>query len=74
MNKVLGSCNEAAEALNKCLRAERKERAGAHLIRSRENRKKVEERWKKMEEEEFGPGGYLKQVLELEAKEKKGGN
>lgn len=32
------------------------------MIKSLEKRKKSQQRWKEMEEEEYGKGGYLRQV------------
>jgi hypothetical protein len=50
-----------------CLRKERLERMTLHHQQATEKRKAIEKRWKEMEEEEFGPGGRLKEVMEQKA-------
>lgn len=35
-----------------------------NMKKSLEKRKKVDQRWKEMEEEEYGPGGYLREVAQ----------
>lgn len=56
----MGACESIADQVNMCLRSERLERQNDHFKVSAEKRKKIEKRWKEMEEEQYGPGGSLK--------------
>lgn len=62
MGQVFGACNNQKQNLVECLHAERMDRQKRHLEKSIERRKAINNRWKEMEEEEYGPGGYLKEV------------
>ncbi|SNX83111.1 related to CMC2 - protein of the mitochondrial intermembrane space involved in respiratory chain complex assembly [Melanopsichium pennsylvanicum] len=50
-HKITGGCNGIKHELNMCLRAERVERTANHVKESRQNRKKTEEVWKKIDDE-----------------------
>ncbi|PWZ00499.1 UPF0287-domain-containing protein [Testicularia cyperi] len=50
-HKITGGCNDIKHDLNMCLRAERLDRTAQHIQASRENRKKTEQIWKKIEDE-----------------------
>lgn len=64
MHRAFGSCNNQKEELTQCLHQERVQRERQNMIKSLEKRKKLTQRWKEMEEEEYGPGGYLRQVVQ----------
>ena len=51
LHKVMGGCNDAKTAVNKCLRAERVQRTAQNRAITREKRKKMEQIWKEMDEE-----------------------
>ncbi len=64
MKRAFGTCNNQKAELSRCLHAERVSRERENMKKSLEKRKKVTQRWKEMEEEEFGPGGYLREVAQ----------
>ncbi|KAJ5510125.1 hypothetical protein LT330_007023 [Penicillium expansum] len=55
LHKVIGSCNDIKVEVNKCLSAERFERAKRNRDEARSNRRRVEEVWAKERELEQGP-------------------
>lgn len=59
----LGSCNKLSAELTMCLKDERKDRQRIILGQAREKRKLLEQKWKQIDEEEFGKDGYLKGVI-----------
>lgn len=65
MHQVFGGCNNQKNALVDCLHADTVERRRSHLKATTIKRNALEKRWKEMEEEEYGPGGYLKQVRDV---------
>ena len=64
IHRAFGSCNNQKEELTKCLHEERVLRERQNMLKSIEKRKQVAKRWKEMDEEEYGPGGYLRQVAQ----------
>lgn len=63
MATTLGTCNKLSAEVNLCLKAERRDRQRILLDTAREKRRQVEQRWKGIEEEEYGKDGYLKAVV-----------
>ncbi|CAN6639516.1 COX assembly mitochondrial protein 2 [Trichomonascus vanleenenianus] len=63
MKRMFGICNNVKEELNECLSTQRLKLSREKTILAREKRKTIEARWKQMEEEEYGPGGKLKEVV-----------
>lgn len=63
IQRMMGQCNNFKDELNKCLKAERLDRMDHRRQAALEKRKKVEARWKEMEEEEYGKNGVLKKVM-----------
>jgi COX assembly protein 2 len=55
MHKVIGSCNDIKRDVNKCLSAERYDRAKRNRDEARSNRRRVEELWAKERELDQGP-------------------
>lgn len=51
LHKLVGGCNEAKTAVNKCLREERIKRQRKNLEEARANRAKMEAIWKEIDEE-----------------------
>ena len=51
LHKVLGNCTNAKREVNKCLRAERLERAARNRKEAKEKRKKIEAIWKEIDDE-----------------------
>lgn len=48
--KALGGCNDAKRDVNRCLRAERMERAKLNRDKTAQKRREVEEEWRIIEE------------------------
>ncbi|PLW22614.1 hypothetical protein PCASD_12212 [Puccinia coronata f. sp. avenae] len=46
-----GGCNDIRRELDKCLHAERMSRSSAHVKEARQNREKLEQKWKANEQE-----------------------
>lgn len=63
ISKIFGSCNNFKDELTKCLKSERLDRSRENSLKAIEKRKKIEQRWKQMEEEEYGKDAYLKKNL-----------
>ncbi|KAJ5554902.1 hypothetical protein N7535_007345 [Penicillium sp. DV-2018c] len=55
LHKAIGSCNDIKRDVNKCLSAERYERAKRNRDEARSNRRRVEEIWAKERELSLGP-------------------
>lgn len=55
IHKAIGSCNDIKVEVNKCLSAERYERAKRNRDEARTNRRRVEEIWAKEREISQGP-------------------
>ncbi|EKV19086.1 Cytochrome c oxidase biogenesis protein Cmc1-like [Penicillium digitatum] len=55
LHKVIGSCNDIKVEVNKCLSAERFDRAKRNRDEARSNRRRVEEIWAKERELDQGP-------------------
>ncbi|KAJ5124062.1 uncharacterized protein N7515_007887 [Penicillium bovifimosum] len=55
LHKAIGSCNDIKRDVNKCLSAERYERARRNREEARSNRRRVEEIWAKERELREGP-------------------
>ena len=67
-------CNFEKDELSKCLHMTRVEDARERIRLSQERQKAVKERQKRIEEEKYGKNGYLKKVIEIEAKKETGIN
>jgi COX assembly protein 2 len=63
MATSLGSCNKLSAELTLCLKDERKDRQRILLEKSREKRKQLEQKWRALDEEEYGKDGYLKNIV-----------
>ena len=50
IHKALGNCNDAKNAVNACLRAERLDRTAKNRELARVQRQRVERRWKEIDE------------------------
>ena len=62
--RIFGICNNEKDALSRCLKQaslENKERA---VVSSRVKRSKIEEKWKAMDEEEYGEDQVLKILMQ----------
>ncbi|KAJ5921981.1 hypothetical protein N7516_009684 [Penicillium verrucosum] len=55
IHKAIGSCNDIKVEVNKCLSAERFDRAKRNRDEARSNRRRVEEIWAKERELDQGP-------------------
>ncbi|KAL3229278.1 Required for mitochondrial cytochrome c oxidase (COX) assembly and respiration [Nakaseomyces bracarensis] len=67
---MLGLCNNEKEALTQCLKqasADTKKRA---IEANKEKRDRLETKWKKIEEEEYGEDAILKMILDRELKKR----
>lgn len=67
---MLGLCNNEKEALTQCLKqasAETKKRA---IEENKQKRDRLESKWKKIEEEEYGEDAILKMILDRELKKR----
>lgn len=62
MHQVFGGCNNQKSALVDCLHEDTMERRRSHLKATAAKRNAIKKRWKEIDEEEYGPGGYLKEV------------
>lgn len=62
IDRIFGACNTQKEALVLCLRQDRYDRQREHLEKSLQRNKEMKQKWKKIDEEEYGPGGYLREV------------
>lgn len=65
MHQVFGGCNNQKEALVECLHSQRMDVQKEHFLKAKEKRKAMLEKWKKLEEEEYGKDNYLKKVSEV---------
>ncbi|SGZ46729.1 CIC11C00000002533 [Sungouiella intermedia] len=70
LKQALGMCNFEKDELSKCLHLTRVEDSKERIRLSRQRQKEVLERQKKIEEETYGKNGYLKKVIEMEAKKR----
>lgn len=68
LKQAMGLCNFEKNELTKCLHLTRVEDAKERIRISREKQKAVEEKRKRAEEETYGKNGYLRKVIEMEAK------
>ncbi|CDR40216.1 CYFA0S04e06106g1_1 [Cyberlindnera fabianii] len=71
LERCFGICNNEKEALTKCLHEARMESQKHQILKRKEERKKVQDNWKKLKEDEYGDEQFLKKLLERE-KAKKG--
>ncbi|ODV58816.1 Cmc2p ASCRUDRAFT_27578, partial [Ascoidea rubescens DSM 1968] len=69
--KMLGLCNDPKEALNKCLHKTRVDQSVEKLNERKLKHKKVEERWRQMEEEEYGENLRLKKIIDIQLQKMK---
>lgn len=68
LKRAMGMCNFEKNELSKCLHTTRVEDSKARIRLSKEKQKAAAERRKKVEEETYGKNGYLRKVIEMEAK------
>lgn len=61
---MLGLCNNEKEALSQCLHEARLAGERELIKQRRQERKMVEEKWKKIDEEEYGEDAILKKIIE----------
>ncbi|CCE91054.1 Cmc2p TDEL_0C01650 [Torulaspora delbrueckii] len=62
--RIFGLCNNEKDALTKCLHDARLAGERDLIKQRREERKAVENKWKKIDEEEYGEDAILKKILE----------
>lgn len=62
--RALGLCNNEKEALSKCLHEARVSGERAYIKESRDKKKRIDEKWKKLEEEEYGEDAILKKIIQ----------
>lgn len=65
MHQVFGGCNNQKDALVECLHNQRLDVQKEHYLKAKEKRKAILEKWRKIEEEEYGKDKYLKKVVEV---------
>lgn len=68
--RALGLCNNEKEALSRCLHEARLAGERRYIKESREKHKKIQEKWKKMEEEEYGEDAILKKIIQRQVAKK----
>lgn len=73
LSQALGMCNFEKDELTKCLHTTRVEDAKARIRIRLEKQKAAEELRKKIEEDAYGKNGYLRKVIEIEAKKRERG-
>ncbi|AMD22642.1 HHL128Wp [Eremothecium sinecaudum] len=61
--RAFGLCNNEKEALSNCLHEARMELERNAIKKNMEKRKRMEEKWKKMKEEEYGEDLILQKIL-----------
>lgn len=71
IKKAFGLCNTPKDELNKCLHDTAIAKSVEELEARRMKKKKMEERWKAMKEEEFGKDMKLKKVVAEELRRRK---
>lgn len=69
MHQVFGGCNNQKSALVDCLHEDTVDRRRSHLKATSAKREAMKKRWKEIEEEEYGAGGYLKEVKAMREKQ-----
>ncbi|CDO95011.1 unnamed protein product [Kluyveromyces dobzhanskii CBS 2104] len=72
--RALGLCNNEKEALSKCLHEARLSGERQYILASREKKKVIEEKWKKLEEEEYGEDAVLKKIIQRQLAKKQQGS
>lgn len=70
LKQALGMCNFEKDELSKCLHLTRLEDSKERIRLSKLKMKEAAERRKKIEEDTYGKNGYLKKVIEIEAKKR----
>lgn len=70
LKQALGMCNFEKDELSKCLHLTRLEDSKERIRISKLKMKEAAERRKKIEEDTYGKNGYLKKVIEIEAKKR----
>ncbi|ODQ64873.1 UPF0287-domain-containing protein [Nadsonia fulvescens var. elongata DSM 6958] len=60
--RAFGLCNNISDDLTLCLRQVRKDAAKENMMKARERRKALEQRWKEIDEETYGKDMYLKNI------------
>lgn len=67
---VLGKCSDIKVQLSTCLHENRLANDRENILKRQEKNRVLEVNKKVREEEEWGEGGYLKKVVEMELKQK----
>lgn len=73
LSQALGMCNFEKDELSKCLHTTRVEDAKTRIRARLEKQRAAEEQRKKIEEDTYGKNGYLRKVIEIEAKKREKG-
>lgn len=68
--RILGICNNEKEALSQCLKQASLENKKKAIIESKSKRTVIEDKWKKIDEEEYGEDKVL-EILMQRMREKK---
>lgn len=68
--RILGICNNEKEALSQCLKQASLENKKKAIIESKSKRTIIEDKWKKIDEEEYGEDKVL-EILMQRMREKK---
>ncbi|QLQ79207.1 hypothetical protein HG537_0B05540 [Torulaspora globosa] len=70
--RIFGLCNNEKEALSQCLHEARLAGEREAIKQRRQERKVMEEKWKKIDEEEYGEDVILKKIIERYQAKKSG--
>ncbi|AET39714.1 Cmc2p Ecym_4693 [Eremothecium cymbalariae DBVPG len=65
--KAFGYCNNEKEELSKCLHEARLADQKDNILKNKEKRKMIDQKWKQIEEEEFGEDAILKKIIQRHA-------
>ncbi|CAI4056072.1 hypothetical protein SUVZ_02G0580 [Saccharomyces uvarum] len=69
--RLFGLCNNEKDALNKCLKEASLNNKKRAVKESRGKRADLEQKWKKIEEEEYGEDAILRTILDRQYAKKK---
>ncbi|CAG57851.2 uncharacterized protein GVI51_A04235 [Nakaseomyces glabratus] len=70
--RMLGLCNNEKDALTQCLKQASAETKKKAIQENKLKRDKLESKWRKIEEEEYGEDAILKMILDRELKKREG--
>lgn len=68
---MFGICNNEKDALSQCLKEASFQTKKNAIIRNKGKRERLEEKWKKIDEEEYGDDKVLEIILEKQIAKKK---